>query len=157
MNVFGAKVPFGDGRIGMAALVPHPDAQGVRPVETKTGVSYELDEGVILRPLASHVAHRLPVYARPAFLRVSGAVNITITFKHQKVPSCSPPLSLALCFRSHSFTRVCVVQMSLQEEGFDLEKVAGDPVYMLTTQHPQRYVRLTKQMQNDIRVGKIRF
>lgn len=83
--MFGVRVPHGDGRIGMAAVVPHADALGTRPVETSNRLSYELDEDVILKPLAAHLAHVFPAFARPAFIRVSGSVTITITFKHQKV------------------------------------------------------------------------
>jgi fatty-acyl-CoA synthase len=63
-NVYGVPVPGADGRAGMAALV----------------TDGELD----LAALAAHLAERLPAYARPVFLRVRGAMQVTGTFKHLK-------------------------------------------------------------------------
>ena len=65
-TAYGVAVPHRDGRAGMAALV--------------TG------DGFSLPALASHLASRLPAYARPAFLRLRAAIDSTDTFKHRKAP-----------------------------------------------------------------------
>lgn len=62
--VYGVEVPGADGRAGMAALV----------------VDGELD----LKALRQHLSAALPRYARPIFLRMSSAVELTSTFKHAK-------------------------------------------------------------------------
>jgi fatty-acyl-CoA synthase len=62
--VYGVAVPGADGRAGMAAIV--------------TG------EGFDLGRLHAHLAERLPDYARPVFLRIREAIDITGTFKPQK-------------------------------------------------------------------------
>ncbi len=67
-NVYGVAAPGYDGRAGMAALVA--------------------DETLDLQALAAHVAHELPVYARPVFLRIHGeapTAHTTGTFKFRKV------------------------------------------------------------------------
>jgi len=63
-TVYGVAIPGADGRAGMAALV----ADG------------ELD----LAALHGFLAARLPAYARPLFLRLRGAIEVTGTFKHAK-------------------------------------------------------------------------
>ncbi len=62
--VYGVAVPGADGRAGMAAIV--------------TG------EGFDLGCLNAHLVERLPDYARPVFLRIREAIDITGTFKPQK-------------------------------------------------------------------------
>jgi fatty-acyl-CoA synthase len=62
--VYGVAVPGADGRAGMAALV----------------ADHELD----LKALRQHLSTTLPRYARPIFLRMSDAVEVTSTFKHAK-------------------------------------------------------------------------
>jgi fatty-acyl-CoA synthase len=64
-NVYGVTVPGTEGRVGMAALVPQgtPD----------------------LAALRAHVHARLSPYARPAFLRLQGAIEATSTFKQRKI------------------------------------------------------------------------
>jgi fatty-acyl-CoA synthase len=62
--VYGVKVPGSDGRAGMAALV----------------VSAAFD----LEALRAEVASRLPDYARPFFLRILPALELTGTFKPKK-------------------------------------------------------------------------
>ena len=64
-NVYGVPVPGKDGRAGMAALV----ADG------------ELD----LAALREHLQRCLPDYARPVFLRIRGAIEVTSTFKQKKI------------------------------------------------------------------------
>ena len=63
-NVYGVTVPNTDGRAGMAAIV--------------------VDGRFDLAQLRAHLAGRLPDYARPLFLRILGAMEITATFKHKK-------------------------------------------------------------------------
>ncbi len=62
--VYGVAVPGCDGRVGMATVVA--------------------DEGLDLAALRAHVDARLPVYARPAFIRISSGLDMTDTFKHRK-------------------------------------------------------------------------
>jgi fatty-acyl-CoA synthase len=63
-NVYGVTVPRTDGRAGMAAIV--------------------VDDGFDLAALRTHLDERLPDYARPLFLRILGAMEVTATFKHKK-------------------------------------------------------------------------
>jgi len=62
--VYGVAVPGMDGRAGMAAIVA--------------------DDGFNLRRFGAHLAERLPDYARPVFLRLRDAIDVTGTFKPQK-------------------------------------------------------------------------
>jgi len=64
--VYGVEVPGASGKAGMAALVAAPD----------------LD----LAALRTHLSQRLPDYARPVFLRLVGALEVTETFKLKKQP-----------------------------------------------------------------------
>ncbi|HLH97782.1 MAG TPA: long-chain-acyl-CoA synthetase [Xanthobacteraceae bacterium] len=63
-NVYGVTVPKADGRAGMAAVV--------------------IDERLDLATLHAHIAAHLPSYARPLFLRIIHALEVTTTFKHRK-------------------------------------------------------------------------
>jgi len=62
--VYGVAVPGADGRAGMAALSVGPDFD--------------------LAALSDHLAARLPAYARPVFLRLTGEIGRTETFKQKK-------------------------------------------------------------------------
>jgi fatty-acyl-CoA synthase len=62
--VYGVSVPGSDGRAGMAAIV-------VR-------AGFDVDE--LLRVLQA----RLPAYARPVFVRIVSAIELTGTFKLRK-------------------------------------------------------------------------
>ena len=62
--VYGVTVPGADGRAGMAAVAVGP----------------EFD----LAAFREHLAKRLPDYARPVFLRIVSAIEITGTFKLRK-------------------------------------------------------------------------
>jgi fatty-acyl-CoA synthase len=64
--VYGVEIPGASGKAGMAALVADP----------------ALD----LAALRAHLAQRLPDYARPVFLRLVGALEVTETFKLKKQP-----------------------------------------------------------------------
>jgi fatty-acyl-CoA synthase len=107
-NVYGVRVPGAEGRVGMAALV--------------------VDEGIDMDGLARHVTQQLAAYARPAFLRVTSASDVTSTFKQRK--------------------------FDLVKEGFD-PRLISDAIYFL---HPelQTYVRLTPSLYTDISEGKVR-
>ena len=63
-NVYGVHVPGHEGRAGMAAIVGD-----------------DLD----LAALHAHLAKRLPDYARPLFLRLRQAIEVTGTFKAKKI------------------------------------------------------------------------
>ncbi len=63
-NVYGVAIPQTDGRAGMAALV--------------------IGETFDLAALRALLEARLPHYARPLFLRILGALEVTATFKHKK-------------------------------------------------------------------------
>jgi fatty-acyl-CoA synthase len=63
-SVYGVAVPGTDGRAGMAAVVAGED--------------------VDLAGLWTHLADRLPDYARPVFLRIRGELEMTATFKQAK-------------------------------------------------------------------------
>jgi fatty-acyl-CoA synthase len=62
--VYGVAIPNTDGRAGMAALVVNPE--------------FDLDA------LRHHLADALPAYARPLFLRLVPAIELTGTFKLRK-------------------------------------------------------------------------
>jgi fatty-acyl-CoA synthase len=66
-NVYGVHVPGREGRAGMAAIVCEgggkPDLAG----------------------LYAHLAAHLPEYARPLFLRIQSAIDVTSTFKQKKI------------------------------------------------------------------------
>jgi fatty-acyl-CoA synthase len=108
-NVYGVKIADLDGRAGMAAV--------------------SLDEGVDLSGLYAYVAQNLPPYARPIFLRIQSATDITGTFKYRKV--------------------------DLVTVGFDPAKT-DDPLYFA---HPeqQKYVPMTKELFAQIADGGFRF
>ena len=63
-TVYGVAIPGTDGRAGMAALVG--------------------DDALDLAALRTHLIDRLPAYARPLFLRLRSALDVTATFKPTK-------------------------------------------------------------------------
>ncbi len=83
-TTYGVSIPGTDGRAGMSAIV--------------------VNEGFYIEALPAHLAQRLPVYARPVFIRISRELDATETFKQKKG--------------------------ELAREGFDLSAVA-DPIFML--------------------------
>ncbi len=107
-NVYGVAVPGTEGRVGMAALVAEK----------------ELD----LDGFHKYLANRLPPYARPLFLRIRGAVNLTGTFKYSKT--------------------------DLVSQGYD-PVMSQDTLYF---DHPEsgRFVQLDKQLYDRIQCGGIR-
>ena len=81
-NVYGVEIPGRDGRAGMAAIVAK--------------------EHFNLTAFRDHLVERLPEYARPVFLRLRGEIDVTATFKQNKI--------------------------DLVKEGFD-PAASGDPIY----------------------------
>jgi fatty-acyl-CoA synthase len=109
-NVYGVRVESCEGRAGMAALV--------------------LDEGGDLDLVAfrAHLERHLPDYARPVFLRIRPALDITGTFKQRKV--------------------------DLVKDGAN-PSTTTDPIFF---NHPQekRFVRLDEALWGAICSGRIR-
>ncbi|XP_075432240.1 long-chain fatty acid transport protein 2-like isoform X2 [Ascaphus truei] len=66
-NVFGVPVPYHEGRIGMVSIILKEDQ--------------EFDG----EKLYAKVVDYLPNYARPRFVRIQAAMDITATFKQRKV------------------------------------------------------------------------
>jgi len=106
--VYGVRVPGADGRAGMAAVV----------------VRAEFDLGAFRR----HLVARLPEYARPLFLRIVPAIELTGTFK----------------LRKHE----------LALEGYDRTTVS-DTLYFDDRQQ-QRYVLLDEALYEKLSTGKMR-
>jgi len=107
-NVYGVAIPGRDGRAGMAAIV--------------------CGAGVDLVALRSHLATRLPDYARPLFLRIRGEIDVTATFKQRK--------------------------LDLVKDGFDPREVR-DAIFF---DDPARgaYVRLDEALYRSIVAGEVR-
>jgi fatty-acyl-CoA synthase len=108
-TVYGVAVPGTEGSAGMAALVA--------------------DAEVDFAELRRHLRRRLPSYACPLFLRLKDRIEVTGTFKQNKV--------------------------ALAREGFDLT-VVGDPVYF-DDPAQQAYVPLDAALYESIDTGKLRF
>ncbi|KAM7405896.1 hypothetical protein PAMP_000311 [Pampus punctatissimus] len=109
-NVYGVQVPGHEGRIGMAA------------VTEKEGTQFD---GI---KMYNHVVSYLPSYARPRFIRIQNAVEVTGTFKQMK--------------------------MKLVEENFDPGCIQ-DPLYILND-NEKSYVPLTAQVYTSIISGNIK-
>jgi fatty-acyl-CoA synthase len=106
-NVYGVAVDGADGRAGMAALVVGP----------------EFD----LKAFSDHVAHELPAFAQPLFVRILPAIETTGTFKVRK--------------------------MDLVADGYDPAKVRG-PLYF---HDPKKgYVKLSKAIHDRIASGAVK-
>ncbi|XP_068609489.1 long-chain fatty acid transport protein 6 [Brachionichthys hirsutus] len=110
-NVYGVTVPGCEGRAGMAAIVLKKD-------QTLNGAE-----------LYKHLVTTLPAYAWPRFLRIQTSLDVTETFKQQK--------------------------MKLVQQGFNPE-ASPDPLYFLDISQ-KRYVLLTLSLYQDILSGKISF
>lgn len=63
-TTYGVSIPGADGRAGMSAIV--------------------VNEGFDIEALPAYLAQRLPVYARPVFIRISRELDATETFKQKK-------------------------------------------------------------------------
>jgi len=106
--VYGVTVQQTEGRAGMAALV--------------------VDARFDLAALHRHLADRLPAYARPVFIRLRAALEITETFKQKK--------------------------QELIRDGFDTAIVA-DPIYF-DDPDSGAYVPLDAALQARIAAGEVR-
>uniref|UniRef100_A0A667WWQ2 long-chain-fatty-acid--CoA ligase n=1 Tax=Myripristis murdjan TaxID=586833 RepID=A0A667WWQ2_9TELE len=106
-NVYGVQIPGHEGRVGMAA------------VAVKEGAQFDPSK------IFSHVVSYLPSYARPRFIRLQNAVEVTGTFKQLKV--------------------------QLVKEGFDPGCIQ-DPLYILDDQ-VKSYTPMTAQIYNSIVTG----
>ena len=107
-NVYGVTVPGSEGRAGMAALVVNGD--------------FAIDD------LPARLKARLAPYARPIFLRLTPALDVTGTFKQRKV--------------------------DLVREGFDPAAIA-DPLYFLEPVSG-KYERLTTNRFTEIVAGGVK-
>jgi fatty-acyl-CoA synthase len=105
-NVYGVAVPGVDGRVGMATLVS--------------------DRKMDLAGIRKHLVNCLPPYARPVFLRISSAADLTGTFKYSKT----------------EFVR----------QGYDPDGT-GDALYFDNT---NEYVPLDKDLYERIQEGEFR-
>ncbi|MFQ5666180.1 MAG: long-chain-acyl-CoA synthetase [Candidatus Binatia bacterium] len=105
-NVYGVQIPGAEGRAGMAAIVLTPGTR-FDPVTFYTHVT------------------QLPGYARPLFVRIVPAMDVTGTLKQRKV--------------------------DLQRQGYDLG-CSADPIYFRDDAQ-QRYVPLTPPLLQQIRNG----
>jgi fatty-acyl-CoA synthase len=107
-NVYGVAIPGADGRAGMATVVT--------------------DHRFDLAALPTHLIDRLPDYAHPAFLRVSGDVQVTTTFKH--------------------------IKHTLAREGYNPAAI-GDAIYF-NDRERQAFVRLDTSLYDRIQSRQIR-
>src|SRR5437016_6657560 len=107
-NVYGVDVPGYDGRAGMAALV--------------VGIGFDT------MALVAGLENRLPLYARPMFVRLMPEIGITGTFKHRKI--------------------------DLVEQGFNPSHIA-DPLFVFDTQ-TRRYEPLDAARYADIVAGRLK-
>ena len=104
--VFGVRIPHHDGRAGMAAVVP--------------------DQNFALGEFHRAVEDHLAAFARPAFLRVLPAIELTGTFKPQK--------------------------QTLREQGYDPAQIS-DPLYF---DDGGAFVRLDTALFERIQGGAVR-
>ncbi|XP_039346156.1 very long-chain acyl-CoA synthetase isoform X2 [Mauremys reevesii] len=104
VNVYGVPVPGHEGRIGMASI------------RLKEGCEFNGEQTY------RHIVDYLPNYARPRFVRIQDAIEITATFKHRKV--------------------------QLVEEGFN-PAVIRDGMYFLDDKE-KMYVPMTQDIYNAI-------
>jgi len=108
-NVYGVPLPGSEGRVGMAALVLQPGTQ--------------------FDPLTFYAhTEQLPAYARPLFVRIVSAMDVTGTLKQRKI--------------------------DLQRQGYDPE-ATGDRLYF-RDDGQRRYVPLTTALLEKIRSGTLR-
>jgi fatty-acyl-CoA synthase len=106
-NVYGVAVAGAEGRAGMAGLVVGPDFD--------------------IKTFGDGVAHELPAYAQPVFVRILPALETTGTFKTRK--------------------------MDLVADGFDPGKIKG-PLYVHDAK--KGYVKVTKGVFEKIAAGAVK-
>uniref|UniRef100_A0A8C6U7V0 long-chain-fatty-acid--CoA ligase n=1 Tax=Neogobius melanostomus TaxID=47308 RepID=A0A8C6U7V0_9GOBI len=108
-NVYGVKVPGHEGRIGMAAL------------KLKGNMDFDC------RATHQHVKNFLPSYARPKFIRLQAALDVTGTYKQTKG--------------------------KLAEEGFN-PSIVKDALFFLDDS--KGYIPMTQDLYDSIAEGKLR-
>jgi fatty-acyl-CoA synthase len=106
--VYGVSVPHHEGRAGMAALVVGP--------------------GFDLEGFRAHVAGKLPVYARPLFVRIVASLELTGTFRHRN--------------------------RELAQQAFDPAQVS-DPLYF-DDRSAAAYVEMTTTLYAQLSAGALR-
>lgn len=111
-NVFGVQIPGSEGRAGMAAVSLN---DGIDELNVDT--------------FSEYVQSNLPSFARPVFVRVQPAQEVTGTFK--------------------------MVKKDLREQAYDLN-VVEDPIYVLKPGEPG-YSVLDKEFLSEIQSGNARF
>jgi fatty-acyl-CoA synthase len=108
-NVYGVQISGTDGRAGMAALVLEPGTQ--------------------FDPAAFYArAEQLPIYARPLFVRIVSAMDVTGTLKQRKT--------------------------DLQRQGYD-PRSGTEPLFFRNDAQ-RRYVPLTPSLFEEIQSGALR-
>lgn len=107
-NVYGVAISGAAGRAGMAAIVA--------------------EQALDLDALRSHLASRLPSYARPLFLRFSDEIDLTGTFKYSKT--------------------------ELVRQGFD-PRTTSDAMYF-DSQETKSYLQLDSALYERIQAGLLR-
>ncbi|KAI1287438.1 Long-chain fatty acid transport protein 4 [Halotydeus destructor] len=110
--VYGVEIPACEGRAGMAAMLPS-----------------EGPEKLSVKSLYDRICTDLPSYAMPIFVRILDKVDLTGTFKFNKV--------------------------ALKRDSFD-PQVTRDSIYYLDAK-AKIYCHLTKDLYEDILNGQIRF
>ncbi|NWW75219.1 S27A6 protein, partial [Climacteris rufus] len=110
VNVYGVSIKNYEGRTGMAAIV------------------LKRDRDFNGEKLYKHVMEFLPSYAQPRFVRIMDVMQITATFKHQKV--------------------------HLVNEGFNPE-IISEPLYFMH-ELAQSYIPLTREIYQKVLSGEIR-
>jgi len=100
--------------------------------EGRAGMAAILDtEGDLdLVDLATEMNKVLPAYAKPLFIRIIKQMRMTGTYKLQK--------------------------KDYQKEGFDLDQIAQDDVIYFWDASTKSYVKFTKEIEENIKSGKIR-
>jgi len=126
--VYGVSVPGCDGKVGMACVVL---AEGLH--------HSEIDWLAFDKECTAH----LPVYARPAFIRISASMALTSTFKHQKGQ-----------LASEGFSMKRIDSSSSRSSSSSSSSSARDPVYFYSVKE-HSVVMLTEQMEERIIAGKI--
>jgi fatty-acyl-CoA synthase len=109
-SVYGVAIPGTDGKAGMATIVAD-------------------DRRLDLTAFRTHLASRLPEYARPVFLRVRDDLAVTATFKHAK--------------------------SALVREGYDPVAI-GDALYF-NDRERKAFVRLDKALYERIQKGQLQW
>lgn len=131
-TVYGVELPGAVGRAGMVSLTPvgppapaESTTSGAAPARAQEPAIQHIDLDELLR----HMRSELPVYAIPLFIRITGPLEVTGTFKHRKV--------------------------DLRQQGFD-PQVCPDPLFVLMP-GATAYQPLTSSLHDQIMAGDVSF